>query len=70
MPHRGGWILLKLSQSSIKSWAIKKSRFPKHQINFDLNDCDKILRVQGPIVLPIKIIEVLHAEDFECVVIE
>jgi hypothetical protein len=28
--------------------------FPAHNINFDLNDCDKILRVQGKIFHPKK----------------
>jgi hypothetical protein len=44
--------------------------FPGHRINFDLNDCDKILRVQGGDILPEKIIELLVSENYQCKVLE
>lgn len=34
--------------------------FPEFKMNFDLHDCDNILRVEGKIVVPEKIIEVLN----------
>ncbi len=40
--------------------------FPSLKINFDLDDCDKILRVQGKNISPRKIIETLNAEGFHC----
>ena len=40
--------------------------FPVSKINFDLEDCDKILRVEGEHVLPEKIIEVLKSNGYNC----
>jgi hypothetical protein len=40
--------------------------FPKTKINFDLNDCDKILRVQGQTICIEKITEFLNSEGFRC----
>lgn len=40
--------------------------FPKCRINFDLTDCDKILRVEGKINSPEKIIEVVTTNGFQC----
>ncbi len=44
--------------------------FPKNKINFDLQDCDKILRVEGNNILPEKIIEILNAEGHICEVLD
>jgi hypothetical protein len=44
--------------------------FPLSRINFDLEDCDKVLRVEGKIVLPEKIMEILHSEGFYCTILE
>ena len=33
--------------------------FPKHKINFDLSDCDRILRVQGNNILERKVISIV-----------
>lgn len=38
----------------------------KSQWNFDLEDCDKILRVDNKNCLSGKIIEILKNQDFEC----
>ncbi len=40
--------------------------FPSLKINFDLDDCDKILRVKGENISSKKIIEILNAEGFQC----
>ncbi len=42
------------------------NHFPEHKINFDLNDCDKILRVQGKNISPEKIIQLLTEENYQC----
>ena len=47
-----------------------RSRFPQYKVNFDLQDCDKILRVEGNQVLPDKIMEVVHTFGCECQVLE
>lgn len=44
--------------------------FPHYKINFDLQDCDKILRVEGQLVQATKIIEVVSTSGFECEVLE
>ena len=44
--------------------------FPKHKINFDLNDWEKILRVQGEDIEVEKIIRLLNQENYQCEVLE
>jgi hypothetical protein len=44
--------------------------FPKHKINFDLSDCDKILRVQGENILENKIINIVTALNYRCEILE
>ena len=44
--------------------------FPASKINFDLEDCDKILRIEGESVFPVKVIEVLNACGYQCGVLE
>ncbi|MBN8572075.1 MAG: hypothetical protein J0M18_20835 [Ignavibacteria bacterium] len=39
-------------------------------INFDLDDCDKILRVEGDEILPEKISEVLTCKGFICEILD
>jgi hypothetical protein len=39
-------------------------------INFDLDDCDKILRVESEEIIPEKISEVLFRKGFICEVLE
>ena len=46
------------------------TEFPAHKINFDLNDCDKILRVQGKNVLQREIINVVTALNYRCEILE
>lgn len=43
--------------------------YPHWRINFDLEDCDKILRVEGDSICNEKIIEFLNAIGFECTVL-
>ncbi|HEY5369479.1 MAG TPA: hypothetical protein VIJ75_10830 [Hanamia sp.] len=40
--------------------------FPDNKINFDLQDCDKILRVEGENILPGRIMELLNEEGHVC----
>jgi hypothetical protein len=41
-------------------------RFPESRVNFDLDDCDKILRIEAKAVIPEKIVEVLNANGYSC----
>lgn len=44
--------------------------FPTCKINFDLNDWDRILRVQGEDISVEKIIQVMNKENYQCIVLE
>ena len=44
--------------------------FPKNKINFDLQDCDKILRVEGENIFSGRIRELLNAEGHECEILD
>lgn len=43
--------------------------FPNSAINFDLEDCDKILRVHGSSISNKKIIELLDSYGYHCEVL-
>jgi len=44
--------------------------FPKSKVNFDLDDCDKILRIQGDEFCPVKLAELLKTNGFDCDVLD
>ena len=44
--------------------------FPGSKINFDLDDCDKVLRVEGMNFQPEKIIVLVKEKGFECKMLE
>lgn len=39
------------------------------KINFDLNDCDNVLRIEAEKINPLEIIELMHSNGFQCEVI-
>ena len=41
-------------------------KYPSSKINFDLEDCDKILRVAGHNIEPEQIREYMHVRGFFC----
>ena len=43
---------------------------PSCKINFDLEDCDKILRVEGESFIPKDIIKTLHTNGYTCEALE
>jgi len=45
-------------------------QFPTHRINFDLEDCDKILRIEGVEIRCEKIITILNMSDYQCSTLE
>ncbi len=45
------------------------AEFPAHKINFDLTDCDRILRVQGTIISGEKIIHLVTSMNYHCEVL-
>lgn len=45
-------------------------RFPDYQVSFDLEDCDKVLRVEGASVDSNIIIELMSGNAYQCAVLE
>ncbi|OCX52330.1 hypothetical protein BEL04_12720 [Mucilaginibacter sp. PPCGB 2223] len=45
-------------------------QFPFINIHFDLNDCDRILRIEGSDFCPLKVIELLEMNGHFCVVLD
>lgn len=50
--------------------AVIKRQFPNYKINFDLEDCDKILRVEGINLQWKHIIEYVNCLGFVCIKLE
>lgn len=44
--------------------------FPENKINFDLDDCDKILRIEGENILSERIMELVSEEGHECEILD
>jgi hypothetical protein len=44
--------------------------FPLHRINFDLDDCDRILRIEGLKINCALVIEQLKQNNFSCELLE
>ena len=45
-------------------------KFPSFRINFDLEDCDRILRIEGENICHEKIAELLSENGYQCEVLE
>jgi len=45
---------------------ILSNTFPEYKINFDLSDCDKVLRVEGETIVAKSIIALLEANAYTC----
>ena len=50
--------------------AVLLRHFPFIQINFDLTDCDRILRIEGNDFCPFKVIELLGVNGHQCCILE
>lgn len=48
---------------------ILKGVIPNAIINFDLNDCDKVLRVEAELVSTDEVITIINSSGFSCKVI-
>lgn len=46
--------------------ALLRQHFPGSKINFDLDDCDKILRLAGADIAPASVISVMQDKGFRC----
>jgi hypothetical protein len=45
-------------------------QFPLYRINFDLHDCDNILRIEGESVCPQEIISLMNSHGYECHILD
>lgn len=50
--------------------AVIQTQFPDYKINFDLEDCDKILRVEGVALEPKNIVDYVNCLGYICVPLE
>jgi hypothetical protein len=50
--------------------ALLLENFPDSKINFDLEDCDRVLRVEGDNFQPGKIMMLVNENGFQCQVME
>lgn len=46
------------------------AHFPMSKITFDLEDCDRILRIDGAGISTIKVKEVMNLHGYECTALE
>jgi len=49
---------------------VLSEQFPMFSINFDLEDCDKILRVEGKNIPQKKIVRMVTENGYQCSVLE
>ena len=49
---------------------VLSEQFPMFSINFDLEDCDKILRVEGKNIPQKKIVRTVTENGYQCTVLE
>ena len=58
------------SFDAIKLKTILLKEFPHSKINFDLQDCDKILRIEGSQIPVSRVIQIIKHEGFHCQLLE
>ena len=46
--------------------AVLSSHFPQSKINFDLEDCDKVLRMEGEGVIVDQVVQLMQQNGFCC----
>ena len=50
--------------------SILSEAFPSFKINFDLSDCDKVLRVEGDNIEALSIMILLKENGFKCEILD
>lgn len=53
-----------------KMAALLLNHFPGSKINFDLDDCDKVLRVEGRYFVTEKVMTLMKESGFQCAILE
>lgn len=61
-----------VQETSNVSFLLQRLRedFPHCRINFDLDDCDRILRLEGEGICPITVSDLLQNHGFHCSVLD
>jgi hypothetical protein len=59
----------KKAQSKMLHCLLLKA-FPSFKINFDLSDCDKVLRVEGDDIVAFRIAFLLNESGFRCEILD
>jgi len=49
---------------------VLRQKFPESKINFDLDDCDKVLRIEGKDFVSGNVMQVLKKRGFLCNLLE
>jgi hypothetical protein len=50
--------------------ALLLQHFPESRITFDLEDCDKVLRIEGTNLTQTKVIKVVTQRGYDCCVLD
>jgi hypothetical protein len=50
--------------------ALLRNHFPGSKINFDLDDCDKVLRIEGRYLKTEKVMTLVKEKGFLCVALD
>lgn len=61
--------VMELQQACLLRSELRR-HFPEHDIHFDLQDCDKILRIEGRPFLPEAIMAIIRTRGFLCEVLD
>lgn len=59
----------KVSQAD-KLINLLRQQFPGNKINFDMHDCDKVLRIEGHTFAATRIITIVNENGFACSILE
>lgn len=50
--------------------SVLSETFPSFKINFDLSDCDKVLRVEGENITALRVMMLVNEHGFTCEVLD
>ena len=46
-----------------------KEQWPRYEVNFDLEDCDRILRIENDSIDHLQIVAMMHMQGYACEVL-
>lgn len=70
-------LVIEVFKTDVQEWsqagrltALLLEYFPGSRINFDLEDCDRVLRVEGTDFRPDKVVAIIMQNGFSCTPLE